>query len=112
MKLHNPPAIRQKIRYIVFKVHSDEKIPFFNIKNAIDNSIQDWMGESDTAKARIWIIRNLWDDKKQTGFIRCSSRFVDKVKTALGLVHQIGDSRVVVQTMRVTGTIKSGKDAK
>jgi RNase P/RNase MRP subunit POP5 len=37
---------------------------------------------------------------------------VDKIKVSLALIHQIGDSRVVFQTLRVSGTIKSGSTAK
>jgi len=34
---------------------------------------------------------------------------VDLVKVGLALIHQIGDQRVIFQTLRVSGTIKSGK---
>jgi RNase P/RNase MRP subunit POP5 len=31
------------------------------------------------------------------------------VKVSLALIHQIGDSKVIFQTTRVSGTIKAGK---
>ncbi|HDD72496.1 MAG TPA: hypothetical protein ENG00_00225 [Candidatus Aenigmarchaeota archaeon] len=55
------------------------------------------------------IYRNLYNRKEQTGFIQCSSKFADHVKIAINLIHQIGDQRVIFQSLRVSGTIKSGK---
>jgi ribonuclease P/MRP protein subunit POP5 len=106
------PSYRDKKRYVIFRIHSEEPLDFSEIKNSIMNSVFDWLGEEQAAKSGMKIIRNLWDEKAQTGFIRCSPKYVDKIKVSLALIHQIGDSRVVFQTLRVSGTIKSGSSAK
>ncbi len=103
------PSLREKKRYIIFKVHSNEKLDYASMHNAAWNSLINWLGERDLSKANVRIIKNLWDSNKQIGFIQCSPKFVDSVKVSLGLVHQIGDQRVIFQTLRVSGTIKSGK---
>jgi RNase P/RNase MRP subunit POP5 len=110
MKLRKMPSMREKKRYIVFRLHSKESVVYQDAKNAILNSINNWLGDNDMARANIWIIKNLWNQKEQSGFIRCSHRLVDEIKVALGLVHQIGDQRVIIQTTRVAATIKSGKE--
>ncbi len=102
--------MREKKRYIVFRVHSEEQLDFSNTKNAIWNSLEKWLGEKELAKANIHVVKNLWNSKEQKGFLRCCHKYVDGVKVGLGLIHQIGDSRVIFQTLRVTGTIKSGKE--
>ena len=110
MKLKKLPSMRNKKRYVIFKVHSDgDNIPFSNIKDAVMNSILNWVGERGAAQAHVWVIKNLWDMGKQTGCIQCSHKTVDEIKTALALIHQIGDQKVAFQTLKVTGTIKSGK---
>jgi RNase P/RNase MRP subunit POP5 len=109
MKLKNPPTARSKKRYVVFRLHSEERVDFYSMKNAVWNSLHNWMGEDGLGKANIRIIKNLYDQKGGTGFIQCDPRSVDHVKMGLSLVHQIGDQRVAFQTIRVTGTIKSGK---
>ncbi len=109
MKLKKMPSMREKRRYIVFRLHSKEPVTFADAKNAITNSVINWLGDNEMARARIWVIKNLWNQKEQIGFVRCSHRFVDKIKVALGLVHQIGDQKVIIQSMKVTATIKSGK---
>ncbi|MBU1135364.1 MAG: hypothetical protein KKG13_02495, partial [Nanoarchaeota archaeon] len=89
MKLKKPPSMRNKKRYVIFRVHADEgTVPFDNVKDAVMNSILNWVGERGAAQAHVWIIKNLWDAKKQTGYIQCSHKTVDEVKTALSLIYQ------------------------
>jgi len=109
MRLNKLPSMREKRRYIVFRVHSKQPVEFNDAKNAMMNSLANWLGDNDMARARIWVMKNLWNRKEQSGFIRCSHRLVDEIKVALGLVHQVGDQRVIIQTTRVASTIKSGK---
>ena len=103
-------SMREKKRYIVFKIHSKEIVSYPNVKAAIWNSLTEWLGANQLAKAGVRIIKNLWNEKEQIGFIRTSHKFVDSVKVSLGLIHQIGDQRVIFQTLRVSGTIKSAKE--
>ena len=111
MKLKPLPSLKESKRYIVFRVLSDQKylLEFQVVRDAILNSILNWLGEETSARAGVWVIKNLWDRKKQKGIIRCSRKETDLVKTALALVHQIGDQRVIIQSLKVTGTIKRGK---
>ncbi len=109
MNLKTRPSLREKKRYVVFRIHSDGALDFSNVRNAITDSLEKWLGEKDLARANVWIIKNLWNARQKTGFIRCSVKFVDSVKMGLALIHQIGDSRVVFHVTKVTGTIKSGK---
>ena len=109
MKLRTAPSMRPRKRYIVFRVLSKEKLDYTNLRDAVWAVLSEWMGEDDMARANIRLIKNLWDPKTKKGFIQCDHRYVDKVKVGLALVHQIGDQRVIFQTIRVTGTIKSAK---
>lgn len=104
------PSLRESKRYIIFKVHSTERLDYAVMQNAAWNSLLNWMGEKELSRANVRIIKNLWSPSSQTGFIQCSPKFVDAVKMGLSLVHQIGDQRVIFQTLRVAGTIKSGKN--
>jgi RNase P/RNase MRP subunit POP5 len=109
MRLKRSSSQKERSRYIVFNVHSSGQLDFVNVKNAIWDSLCEWLGANDMAKANIWIMKTLWSHKEQSGFIKCSRNYVDKIKVGLALVHQIGDTRVVFQATRVAGTIKSGK---
>jgi RNase P/RNase MRP subunit POP5 len=108
LKLKKLPSQRERKRYVFFGVHSSGRLEFGDSRNAITASLIGWLGESGMAKARPWVIRNLWTQKG--GVIQCSHRHVDDVKVSLALIRQIGDARVLFQTLRVSGTLKSGKE--
>ncbi|MCX6814771.1 MAG: hypothetical protein NTY20_03950 [Candidatus Aenigmarchaeota archaeon] len=110
MSLKKPPSMRSKKRYLIFRLHSSEPADFQDMKNAVWNSVLNWLGDNEAPNADIHIIKNLWNGKEQTGFIRCAPKYVDSVKLAIALIHQIGDQKVIFQTVRVSGTIKSGKE--
>jgi RNase P/RNase MRP subunit POP5 len=110
MSLKKPPSMRQKKRYLIFRLHSDEPVSFQDMKNAVWNSVLNWLGDNEAPNADIHIVKNLWSGKDQTGFIRCHPKYVDQVKMALALIHQIGEQKVIFQTVRVSGTIKAGKE--
>ena len=110
MKLRIRPSLRPRKRYLVFRVVSEGPVDYTNMRNMIWSTLSEWMGEDDMARANIRLIKNLWNPKQKKGFLQCGHKYVDKVKVGLALIHQIGDQRVIFQTLRVSGTIKSGKE--
>ena len=110
MKVRKLPSMREKKRYITFSVASEKPLGYGEVKGAVMNSVLNWMGEKGLSKSGIRIIRNLWEGSRQEGWLSCSPKSVDDVKMSLALVHQIGDSRVIFRTLRVSGTIKSGRE--
>jgi RNase P/RNase MRP subunit POP5 len=103
------PSMREKKRYVVFRVVSEQGVDYRTVRDALWNSMTHWIGEAGLARANIRILRNLWNQREQSGFIQVSPKYVDAVKVAMGLIHQIGDQRVIFQSIRVSGTIKSGR---
>ncbi len=108
MRTRTKPSQKAKYKYVVFRIHSSDSIKYNDLRNAVTNALMNWMGEKNFSEAGACLIRNLCHDGKC--FIKCDPKHVDNVKMALMLVHQIGDERVVFQSLRVTGTIKSGKE--
>lgn len=107
MKLKSLPSLKEKKRYIVFRVHSEGTIQYHRLKGAVTESLLEFLGEREMGKANPRLIKNLWNGRE--GFLQTSPKYVDAVKVSLALIHQIGDEKVVFQTLRVTGTIKAGK---
>ena len=110
MGLKGMPSTREKKRYVIFRVISEEKVDYRSVRDALWNSMTHWMGEADLGKAGVRIIKNLWNSREQSGFVQVSPKYVDAVKVSMGLIHQVGDQRVIFQSVRVSGTIKSGKE--
>jgi RNase P/RNase MRP subunit POP5 len=109
VRIRKLPSMRGRRRYLTFRLRSRKPVIYSEMKGAALNSILGWMGEEGFSKADVWIIKNLWDGESQTGWLRCSLGAVDDVRVALALVHQIGEEKVIIRTMRVSGTIKSGR---
>jgi len=102
----NQPTLREKERYIAYEVLSEERIMFSDLEAAIWNTAQDFFGELGNAQTSLWIIKNLYDENKQIGVIRCNNFSVDKILTSLGLITRLGDVRVIFKILAISGTIK------
>ncbi len=109
MKIKKMPSLKERSRYIKFRVNSKNSIEYLDMKNAVWNSVLSFLGEEQAARANIRIIKNLWKKQEGIGLLKCSHLYVDKVKVSLGLVHQIGDEKAIVQSLGISGTIKSSR---
>lgn len=105
-----PPSMRSHKRYIIFEILSEKPVEYGDFVSAVWSSLLNFLGEQGASRARIWLIRNLYEDKQQRGAIKCSHDFVEQTRTALMLIQVIGETKAVVRVLGVTGTIKSAKD--
>ncbi len=103
------PHLRLKKRYLVFKVFSEYPIDFDTLSHAIYSSLLEFSGELNTGLSRIWIMKDLWNEKEQIGVIRCSHTAVELVRSSLILLERIGDSKVSIRILGVSGTIEGAK---
>ncbi|MFQ6020955.1 MAG: Rpp14/Pop5 family protein [Candidatus Aenigmatarchaeota archaeon] len=104
-----PPTLRGKQRYIAYQIISEQKIPFSDLVNSIWHSLLNFLGERGTAEANIWIVKNTYEEDKQIGLLRCSHRMIEHVRSALALIQRIGDTKVVVKVLGVSGTMKAAR---
>lgn len=103
------PTLRETGRYVAFQVISEEPIEYSDLEAAVWNTLLDFYGEFGISKMSLWLIKNLYDDQKQICIIRCNNRSVSKVVAGLGLISRIGDSRIIVKILKISGTIKGLK---
>lgn len=104
-----PPSLRGRRRYIAYQVLSESKFIFQDLINSMWHSLLNLLGELGASEADIWIARDTYDEKKQIGIIRCSHENVEKVRFALALIERIGDIRVFVKVLGISGSIKATK---
>ncbi len=103
------PTLREKKRYIAYQVVSEQKVLLSDLTNAIWHSLMSFLGELTTAHAKIWIMKDSYNEEKQTGIIKCSHVSVEHVRSALALIQRIGDTRTVIKILGVSGTIKGAR---
>lgn len=101
------PTLREKERYIAFKLISEEPIVYSDLEASIWQTLLDLYGELGVSQMSLWLIKNLYDEKSQVGVIRCNNKSVPKIIAGLGLITRLGESRVIFKILKVSGTIKN-----
>ncbi len=104
-----PPNLRERKRYLVFKVLSSKSLNYSQVSKAVWYSIANFLGELGTSRAGIWLIKNLYNDKEQLGVFKCKHTYVEELRMSLALVRKIEETDVTIKTLGVTGTIESAK---
>jgi ribonuclease P/MRP protein subunit POP5 len=102
-------SLRGSRRYVAYQVISEGKFILQDLINSIWHSLLNLLGEIGTSEADIWVARDVYDEAKQIGIIRCSHDKVEQVRAALALIDRIGDIKVVVKVLGVSGSIKATK---
>lgn len=100
------PTLRERDRYIAFQVISEYEITYADLEAAIWNTLLDFYGDFGVSQMSIWLIKNLYDEEKQIGIIRCNNKSVQKAIAGLGIVSRLGDNRITIKILKVSGTIK------
>jgi len=100
------PSLRERDRYISFQVISEEPIVYDDLEPGLQNMLIDFYGEYGFSKLSFWIIKNLYDPEKQFGAIKCNNKSVQQVIAGLGLISRLGEARVTIKILKVSGTIR------
>ena len=104
-----PSSLRGRRRYIAYQVLSEDKFIFQDLTNSIWHSLLNLLGELGSAEADLWVAKNIYDEKRQIWVIRCSHDKVEQVRAALALIERIGDIRVIVKVLGISGSIKAAR---
>ncbi len=107
MKLRILPSLRERRRYIKFKVFSEEKISYSDLEQAIRNTCLEFFGEFGISNFSLNLIRNLWNEKEQIGVLKCNHLSVPHIILSLSLIQRLGDARIRIKVLKVSGTIAS-----
>jgi len=107
------PTLREKERYIAFKVISEEgeEFTYSDLESAIWNTMLDFLGEEGVSKTSFWLLKDCWDQKKQIGILRCNHKSIQDIVASLGLIDRLGDNRITFKILKISGTIKSIKSS-
>ena len=100
------PTLRERERYVYFKIVSDEKVLYSDLEAAIWNTLIEFYGEWGVSRMSVWFVKNTWDDAGQSGVIRCNNFSVPQLIAGMGLISRLGDSRIILKVEKVSGTIK------
>jgi ribonuclease P/MRP protein subunit POP5 len=106
-----PLSLREKRRYISFKVipEEGETFTYSDLEAGIWNTMLDFLGEYGVSKTSFWLLKDSWDERKQIGILRCNHKSVEAVVSSLGLIDRLGDNRITFKILNISGTINNIK---
>ena len=93
---------REKKRYILFELVSEETFKREEIVTGIWNSCLEFLGELGASRTSLWV----HDFEDEEGIVSCNTRSVDEIIMCLSLVREIEEKRVTIRVKGVSGTIK------
>ncbi len=99
-----PPTLRERRRYIQFKVHSNKKHSREEVVRAIWKNLHENLGTFHTSKSSAWVMD--YDPKHQKGILRTNHKKQLEVKTSLTLLQDIKREKAFISIEKVSGTIK------
>jgi len=101
------PSLRKRKRYVLFKVISEEQINYPLFKELLNSTFLKFYGELEFSRFDFKLLDERWNEREQIGIVKCNHIFVPNIIVVLGLLQRIGDARVNVKILKVSGTIKS-----
>lgn len=114
-----PPTLRKKHHYLILDVKSEAKISKEDMLHiGWDACIRYW-GENHSSNFNLWVMRHyLIDEGTQNDeaifnyktILRCERSFEDDVRVALSTLTRQNKKRIAINTIGLSGTVKSGKD--
>jgi ribonuclease P/MRP protein subunit POP5 len=103
------PTLKERKRYILFKIHSDTEISKDTIAKQCTEACLRFLGEFGCAEAGVQFLPETWDKKTQTGIIKTGHKWVDQTKSALILIKEINGKKTTLSTISTSGTIDKVK---
>ena len=101
------PSLREKKRYIVYEIKSEKTLKFGEVKQELEKKMVQFLGELGYGKAGVMVMDN-WENNK--GIIKTNTKYVDEVKTAIALTEKVGNQKVIVRSVGVSGILKKAKN--
>ena len=99
-------AQREKRRYILFELESEERFKREEIVTAIWNSSLEFLGELGVSRTSLWV----HDYEPGRGIVSCNTRSIDEIIMCLSLIQKIEGKNVRIYIKGISGTIKGLKN--
>lgn len=101
------PSLKEKKRYVVFEIISEEKISSVPEKE-IKEAFMQLFGEIGLGNAGLIFLRNKYSGTK--GIIKVNNKCVDQLKASFCMVKNIGKNKVIIKSVGVSGTLKKAQE--
>lgn len=100
--------MRQRNRYLVFKIHSEKKFKRADIVNAVQEKHLQLYGELASGIHNLWVMD--WYEKKKKGIVKTTNKSPDYIRGCLTLITEIDGKKAVFEVIKTTGTLKKARN--
>ncbi len=102
------PTLKERKRYLLFEIlPEDRKMDFSVVSREIRESMFDFIGTRGMSEASMHVLSDKYNNNR--GIIRVNHTYVAHTKSALALITNMGESRVICKTVSVSGTLNKIK---
>ena len=104
------PSLREKKRYLVFEVISEQKIVESElVSNAVLHHFSEFVGNLGCAKSGLIILNNKWNPELQKGVIKINNKHVDALKASLTFIDKIDNKQVIFRSIGLSGILNKAE---
>ncbi|MFC2154244.1 Rpp14/Pop5 family protein [Candidatus Altiarchaeota archaeon] len=105
-----PPTLRERNRYLSFKVEGGKPFKDEDVGKAVWFNCLRILGEAGLSGTGLRVIE--FDAKKQMGILKVNHKSVDKTRASLALIKEVDREPAAFHTIRVSGTVKKARESK
>lgn len=95
------PSSREKKRYVLFEVISEEKVFKDEIKNSIYNTALSFLGEDNFAEAGVILVKE--------NIVKVNNKYKNEMILILSLIREVNNKKVKINPLKTSGVIKKLK---
>ena len=104
-----PPTLREKRRYIAFRLKAKKKFTKHRVAAAIIEKCLELFGAFGTSKIAPKLVE--FYPEKHAGILRCERSHVKHAKLCITLLSVVDGERTVPKILVTSGTIRKAKEA-
>ncbi|MCZ7396940.1 MAG: ribonuclease P [Candidatus Methanoperedens sp.] len=100
------PVLRDKKRYIVFEVISEQTVTRYDLAGEIFNSVFSLLGDAGASEINFGLLS--YDGRY--GILRCAREKTSDTRAALACVNTVRGQRISILVLGMSGTIKGATE--
>ena len=104
---HLMPSLRQKKRYLVYDVVSEELLDKKTVENEILNAAVELNGRLVLGKAGLVFLDD-WN--KNTGILKVNNKYVDNIKASLCFIRKVNKKEAIIKSKGISGILKKARN--
>ena len=96
------PSLREKNRYVAYKVKSEEKLGFGEVKRALEHSCLRMMGQLQMASSGFRVM-NEWQNNM--GIIKINNQYLNEAHASLLFIKEVNGKKAALESVYTSGVV-------